>query len=146
MVPGLQNADFVRFGVIHRNTYLEAPRVLTPQLELRDCPGLYVSGQLTGVEGYVESAAMGIYTGLCVFRRLKNLEDAVPSSATAMGSLIGHLQDETEREFAPMNVNWGLFPEPALELKGPRIDKGVVRAAKIANARAAFESWLHQVQ
>ena len=138
MVPGLENAEFVRFGVIHRNTYLEAPKLLTPYLEMLDCPNLFIAGQLTGVEGYVESAAMGIYAGLCVLLG-DGLE--VPPRESAYGSLIAHLQDDTEREFAPMNVNWGLFPEPP-GIEEKKRDKGVVRAQKIEAARAAFGAWL----
>lgn len=138
MVPGLERAEFVRYGVIHRNTYLEAPKVLTPHLEMRDCPHLFVAGQLTGVEGYVESAAMGIYAGLCV---LHGEAMATPPRACALGSLIAHLQDDTVREFAPMNVNWGLFPEPP-GIDTVRLDKGVVRSLKIDAARRSFDTWV----
>jgi methylenetetrahydrofolate--tRNA-(uracil-5-)-methyltransferase len=137
MVPGLENAEFVRYGVIHRNTYIEAPRVLLPHLEMRDRPNLFVSGQLTGVEGYVESAAMGIYAGLEALRRLRGLPPAPPPRATAYGSLVAHLQDATPREFAPMNINWGLFPEP----EEPTRDKGLRRQRKLEAARAAFGEW-----
>lgn len=136
MVPGLGQAEFVRYGVIHRNTYLEAPKVLTPELELRGSPGLFVSGQLTGVEGYVESAAMGIYTGLAALARVRGLSMLVPERACAYGSLLAHLRDDTPREFAPMNINWGLFPE----IEGR--DKGVKRAQKLEAAGAALQDWL----
>ncbi len=138
MVPGLENAEFVRFGVIHRNTYLEAPKVLTHELEMRDIPGLFVAGQLTGVEGYVESAAMGIYAGLVLARRLASLETPAPPRTCAYGALLGHLQDDTPREFAPMNINWGLLPDPPFETR----DKGVKRAAKLEAAQADFGAWL----
>ncbi|HWD40293.1 MAG TPA: methylenetetrahydrofolate--tRNA-(uracil(54)-C(5))-methyltransferase (FADH(2)-oxidizing) TrmFO [Fimbriimonas sp.] len=138
MAPGLENAEFVRFGVIHRNTYLEAPTVLTADLEMRDVPNLFVAGQLTGVEGYVESAAMGIYAGLVASRRLQGLETPAPPRACAFGSLLSHLQDQTPREFAPMNVNWGLFPEPLEDFK----DKGKRREAKMINAILSFAGWL----
>jgi len=137
MVPGLENAEFVRFGVIHKNTYVESPQVLNASLEMTDVPGLYIAGQLTGVEGYVESAAMGIYAGICAVRAAQGLEYIVPPRACAYGSLVSHLQDQTPREFAPMNINWGLFPDPDFETR----DKGVKRAAKLANAQAAFAEW-----
>ena len=137
MVPGMENAEFVRFGVIHRNTYLEAPKAIHETLELRDRPGLYVAGQLTGVEGYVESAAMGIYVGLSVLARIRGTEFAVPGRACAYGSLIWHPQDETEREFASMNVNWWLFPDP----EEPTRDKGVKRARKLEAAKRDFAEW-----
>lgn len=141
MVPGLENADFVRFGVIHRNTYIESPRVLEPWMEMKECPNLFVAGQLTGVEGYVESAAMGIYAGLCALRKLRGLEQALPGRETAYGSLVAHLQDATPREFAPMNINWGLFPEPA----EPSRDKGVNRTRKLEAARASFADWANRL-
>ncbi|MFZ4508227.1 MAG: methylenetetrahydrofolate--tRNA-(uracil(54)-C(5))-methyltransferase (FADH(2)-oxidizing) TrmFO [Fimbriimonas sp.] len=137
MVPGLEKAEFVRYGVIHRNTYIEAPRVLTSTLEMRDCPNLYVTGQLSGVEGYVESAAMGIYTGLAIYRKLNGLPEVFPPRATAYGSLLSHLQDETPREFAPMNINWGLLPDPEVEMR----DKGRKRAFKIESALQGLSKW-----
>lgn len=138
MVPGLENAEFVRFGVIHRNTYLDAPSVLTPELEVKQVPGLYVAGQLTGVEGYVESAAMGIYAGLVLARKLQGLDTATPPRETAFGALLAHLQDPTDREFAPMNINWGLLPDPPFETR----DKGVKRGAKLEAAHKAFSDWV----
>lgn len=137
MVPGLENAEFMRYGVIHRNTYLDAPTALTPHLELRAKPGVFVSGQLTGVEGYVESAAMGILSGLILCARLQGKELVLPPRETAYGSLLSHLQDQTPREFAPMNINWGLLPEPAVATR----DKGQKRALKLEAAHEAFARW-----
>jgi methylenetetrahydrofolate--tRNA-(uracil-5-)-methyltransferase len=137
MVPGLENADFVRFGVIHRNTYIDSPKVLLPWLEMREHPGLFVAGQITGVEGYVESAAMGIYAGIAACRKLNGEEQFAPPRPCAYGSLVSHLQDDTPREFAPMNINWGLFPDP----EPPIRDKQVKREWKLSQAREAFESW-----
>lgn len=138
MVPGLEHAEFVRYGVIHRNTYIESPRVLKPNLEMRDVPGLFVAGQLTGVEGYVESAAVGIYAGIQAVAKICGEPVSPPPRACAYGSLVSHLQDQTDREFAPMNINWGLFPDPEPFLK----DKGARKAAKLKAARSAFAEWL----
>lgn len=143
LVPGLEDAEFVRFGVIHRNTYVDAPLVLKPDLSMKNNPNLYLSGQLTGVEGYVESAAMGIYTAVVIHARLSNAAISAPPRSSAYGALIGHLQDPTDREFAPMNINWGLLPDPGLE-PAPgkkRVDKGQIRIAKLEAARSAFETW-----
>lgn len=137
MVPGLEQAEFVRYGVIHRNTYLEAPSALTPELELRSAPGVFVSGQLTGVEGYVESAAMGILSGIVAVARQRGCLMPQPGRASAYGALLAHLQDATPREFAPMNINWGLLPDPP----EPTRDKGVKRAYKLAAAQEALKSW-----
>jgi methylenetetrahydrofolate--tRNA-(uracil-5-)-methyltransferase len=141
MVPGLARAEFVRFGVIHRNTYLDAPRVLLPDLRLRAAPSVFVAGQLTGVEGYIESAAMGILAGLHVARMAVGLEPVHPPRETAYGSLLSHLSDDTDREFAPMNMNWGLFPQP----EGCPRDKGQVRAAKIESAAVGLRRWLREL-
>lgn len=135
MVPGLENAEFVRYGVIHRNTYLDAPNALTTQLELKNAAGVYVAGQLTGVEGYVESAAMGLLVAVI----LANPKFTAPPRETAFGGLLAHLTDTTNREFAPMNVNWGLFPEP----DPPMRDKGAKREFKITAAQCAFTNWLN---
>ncbi len=137
MIPGLDEAEFVRLGVIHRNTYVEAPRVLTPWLELRARLGLFIAGQLTGVEGYVESGAMGIYVGHTLVRRSRGLEPSVPPRECAFGSLIAHLQDSTERDFAPMNINWGLLPPLAEPIK----NKGDSRLKKLELAATAFADW-----
>lgn len=138
LVPGLEGAEFVRFGVIHRNTYLEAPRVLNERLEMRARRGLFVAGQLTGVEGYVESAAMGILAGLQAAAFERGEAISCPPRASAYGSLMAHLQDPTEREFAPMNINWGLFPDPEPFIK----DRGGRQEAKLAAAEKAFSEWL----
>ncbi len=137
MVPGLSDAEFVRYGVIHRNTYVDAPRVLEATLELKSEPRVYLAGQLTGVEGYVESAAFGLYAALAVHHSLVGTSLPVPAKECAYGALVGHLQDDTQREFAPMNINWGLFPSPEPR---PR-DKAAVRAFKIDAAGRAFAEW-----
>ncbi len=140
MVPGMENAEFVRYGVIHRNTYIDAPRVLRPNLELMGQAGLFVAGQLTGVEGYVESAAMGIYAGIQAVALLENRRTPNPPRETAYGSLLSHLQDQTPKEFAPMNINWGLLPDP----EPPIRDKKARQTAKLEAARKAFAGWLSQ--
>jgi methylenetetrahydrofolate--tRNA-(uracil-5-)-methyltransferase len=138
MVPGLKDAEFVRFGVIHRNTYIESPQAIGPDLQMNSKPGLYIAGQLNGVEGYVESAAMGIYAGIQAVRKLHNEPASIPARGCAYGSLISHLQDTTPRDFAPMNINWGLFPDPEPLIK----DKGVRKEAKLHAAQEAFAEWL----
>lgn len=140
LVPGLEQAEFVRYGVIHRNTYVDSPRVLNDRLELRTAPGVLLAGQITGVEGYVESAAMGIYAGCVAASAVRGRALDVPPRDCALGSLLAHLQDSTPREFAPMNINWGLFPDP----EPPVRDKGARQAAKLAKAKAAFECWIEK--
>lgn len=138
MVPGLENAEFVRYGVIHRNTYLDAPNALYPDLSLKAMPNVFVAGQLTGVEGYVESAAMGILAGLHALARIQGQTFSNPPRASAYGSLLSHLQDQTPREFAPMNINWGLLPGTS-DAPASKIDR---KTAKLKEARIAFARWL----
>jgi methylenetetrahydrofolate--tRNA-(uracil-5-)-methyltransferase len=110
MLPGLAEAVFARFGSVHRNTYLNAPAHLAPSLELRSRPGLYVAGQLAGVEGYVESAALGFLAGIHAACAARGEPAPEPDPCTAHGALLHHLRDASPRDFQPMNVNFGLFP------------------------------------
>ena len=110
MLPGLGEAVFARFGSIHRNTYVNAPIQLDVDLQLKVRPGVYLAGQMAGVEGYVESAALGWLAGVGVARRTLGLPAELPPPETAHGALLRHLQNADARHFQPMNVNYGLFP------------------------------------
>lgn len=118
-LPGLGDAVFARFGSVHRNTYVNAPQRLGPTLEVRDRPGLFLAGQIAGVEGYVESAALGFLAGINAARRAAGMPPILPPAETAHGALLGHLSNADPRHFQPMNVNFGLFP-PLPELPGRR--------------------------
>jgi methylenetetrahydrofolate--tRNA-(uracil-5-)-methyltransferase len=109
-LPGLEEAVFARFGSVHRNTYVNAPKRLTPSLELRLRPGLYLAGQLAGVEGYVESAALGGLAGINVARDGLGQGFEPPPPETAHGALLGYLANASAHSFQPTNVNYGLFP------------------------------------
>jgi methylenetetrahydrofolate--tRNA-(uracil-5-)-methyltransferase len=109
-LPGLSEAVFARFGSIHRNTYVNAPVQLDDRLQLRARPGVHLAGQMAGVEGYVESAALGYLAGVTVARRALGLAHEAPPPETAHGALLHHLQRADARHFQPMNVNYGLFP------------------------------------
>jgi methylenetetrahydrofolate--tRNA-(uracil-5-)-methyltransferase len=112
MIPGLEGARFARWGSIHRNTFINAPRLILPTLELKMRPGVFVTGQLVGVEGYVESAAMGIVAGINAALLAFGDGPVVPPHNTAIGSLIAHITDASADQFQPMNINFGLFPAP----------------------------------
>jgi methylenetetrahydrofolate--tRNA-(uracil-5-)-methyltransferase len=114
-LPGLSRAQFARYGSVHRNTYVNAPLRLAPSLELRARPGVWLAGQLAGVEGYVESAALGFLAGVNAACAALGVAAPVPDARTAHGALLGHLADADPRGFQPMNVNYGLFPP----LEGP---------------------------
>jgi methylenetetrahydrofolate--tRNA-(uracil-5-)-methyltransferase len=109
-LPGLADAVFARFGSVHRNTYVNAPRRLLPTLEVRSRPGLWLAGQMAGVEGYVESAALGFLAGVNASYTVRGLEPPLAPETTAHGALMGHLMNADPKHFQPMNVNFGLFP------------------------------------
>jgi methylenetetrahydrofolate--tRNA-(uracil-5-)-methyltransferase len=125
MIPGLEDVEFVRLGSIHRNTFVCAPELLLPSLQLRENPAIYLAGQLSGVEGYVESMAMGLLAGLHSARTLQGKETPAPPPETAFGALIGHLTKTDPKIFQPSNVNFGLFP--AWEKKVPKKLRGEKR-------------------
>jgi methylenetetrahydrofolate--tRNA-(uracil-5-)-methyltransferase len=110
MIPGLAAAEFVRLGSLHRNTFINSPRVLRPTLQVRGRDPLFLAGQLVGVEGYVESAATGILAGTNAVRLLRGAPLLVPPRTSALGSLIAYVTDAARRDFQPMNANYGLFP------------------------------------
>jgi methylenetetrahydrofolate--tRNA-(uracil-5-)-methyltransferase len=109
-LPGMEHAVFARYGSVHRNTYVNAPHCLAPTLELRSRPGLYLAGQITGVEGYVESAATGFVAGVNAAFAALGAVPPLPDGCTAHGALLRYLVDADPRNFQPMNLNFGLFP------------------------------------
>jgi len=112
MIPGLEHAEFARFGSIHRNTFINAPALLSPALQCRTAGNVYFAGQISGVEGYVESAAMGLLAGLSVASSLAGRDFTPPPQTTAHGALLHHITTAAKSGFQPMNVNFGLFPPP----------------------------------
>jgi methylenetetrahydrofolate--tRNA-(uracil-5-)-methyltransferase len=141
-LPGLADAVFARFGSVHRNTYLNAPRVLGPGLELHARPGLFVAGQMAGVEGYVESAALGFLVGVHVAFREQGRAAPEPAPCTAHGALLSHLAGARAAGFQPMNVNYGLFPP----LEGsPRLRKHEKNQLLAERALAALEPYRREV-
>lgn len=111
LIPGLENAEIVRYGVMHRNTFINSPKLLTPQFEMRDRPLTYFAGQITGVEGYIESAASGIFAGLSLARKLSGKSAVTLPRETMLGSLAAYVSDPTVEAFQPMGCNMGILPE-----------------------------------
>ena len=109
-LPGLQQAVFARFGSVHRNTFIRSPALLDERLQHRGRDGMYFAGQIAGVEGYVESSALGLLAGVYVAGRVTGRETPAPPPTTALGALLGHLRDGHPEHFQPMNVSFGLFP------------------------------------
>ena len=155
-IPGLENAEFARLGGLHRNTFLNSPRLLDARLRLKAMPRLRFAGQITGCEGYVESAAIGLIAGRLAAAEFSGFEAAMPPATTAIGALINHITgghieaiNIGPGSFQPMNVNFGLFPPIDMDakgsdgkkLRGP--DKGIARK-KALSARAAvdMDAWL----
>lgn len=126
MIPGLKNASFARYGSIHRNTFICAPEVLLPTLQLKKRENVFIAGQLSGVEGYIESAAMGLLAGINAARMAHGQEMVVPPPTTSMGALVQHLTMTEPSHFQPSNVNFGLFPP--LRQKLPKKLRGQARA------------------
>ena len=110
MIPGLEHAEFARFGSVHRNSFVCAPKVLEKTLQLKKEPRIFLAGQITGVEGYVESTAMGLLAGLNAGRLPRGTELLVPPRTTAHGALVHYITEADPKHFQPMNINWGLFP------------------------------------
>ena len=120
MIPGLQQAEFVRLGSMHRNTFINAPRVLTETLQMKTEPRILFAGQITGVEGYVESAATGFLAGITASLLIRHGAEAtipVPPATTAHGALIRHITEADPQHFQPMNINYGLFPAISGKMK-----------------------------
>jgi methylenetetrahydrofolate--tRNA-(uracil-5-)-methyltransferase len=141
MIPGLQDASFARLGGIHRNTFINSPTLLDDQMRLKTHPHIRFAGQITGVEGYVESAAMGLLAGRMAAAEIKGETLPPPPPETAMGALITHITGGAEaKTFQPMNVNFGLFPPIAA--KGGRRGRTVRYKAYTDRAKQAFTEWL----
>ncbi len=117
MIPGLENAEFVRYGVMHRNTYINSPDLLTNTYSMRKYPKIYFAGQITGVEGYIESASSGMVAGINVARKLLGKDDVVFSSKTSLGALSNYISTGSVANFQPMNVNFGIFEDLGMRIK-----------------------------
>ncbi|MEO7247717.1 MAG: methylenetetrahydrofolate--tRNA-(uracil(54)-C(5))-methyltransferase (FADH(2)-oxidizing) TrmFO [Novosphingobium sp.] len=117
-IPGLENAEFARLGGLHRNTFINSPRLLDRQLRLKTAPHIRFAGQITGCEGYVESAAVGMLAGLMTATEITGRPWSAPPPTTALGALLSHITGDAEAEtYQPMNVNFGLFPPPPAEVR-----------------------------
>ncbi|MBQ8076807.1 MAG: methylenetetrahydrofolate--tRNA-(uracil(54)-C(5))-methyltransferase (FADH(2)-oxidizing) TrmFO, partial [Eubacterium sp.] len=122
MIPGLENAEFVRYGVMHRNSFIDSPRVLCGDYSLKDNSNIFFAGQITGVEGYMESAASGIMAGLNAVRRAEGKDTIVLDERTMIGALSHYISDQSVTNFQPMGANFGILPpiEPKIRDKKER--------------------------
>jgi methylenetetrahydrofolate--tRNA-(uracil-5-)-methyltransferase len=137
-IPGLENAEFARLGGLHRNTFLNSPVLLDRQLRLKSAPHIRFAGQITGCEGYVESASIGLLAGLMTAAELAGTDWTPPPRTTALGALLSHITGDAEAEsYQPMNVNFGLFPMPPEDVK-----KKQRKEAYTARAKVDLAEWL----
>lgn len=137
MIPGLEKAEFVRFGVMHKNTYLNSPQLLDNHFRLRSNKRFYFAGQMTGVEGYVESAASGLMAGLHAARELKGLPEVNFPAETAHGSLANYISNPAIENFQPMNINFGLIPPLSVRIRKKK-EKNAQIAARALEQLDAF--------
>lgn len=141
LIPGLENAKFLRYGQIHRNTYINGPALLGPQLAMKQHPNVYFAGQISGVEGYTESIATGQLVGLYVAARARGEELAPVPRETALGSLVNYITHADPRDFQPANITFDLLPHLDDATRRRIRDKKARHALVCANAFAAFDSW-----
>lgn len=141
LFPALKNAEFVRYGVMHRNTFLDSPRHLNGDFSLRKNPDIFFAGQITGVEGYMESAASGILAGLNASRRLNGMKTVLLPETTMMGALSRYISDKSVRDFQPMGANFGVLPPLDTKIR----DKALRYTAIADRAAAALQSYKEEM-
>ena len=144
MIPGLEQAEFLRYGSIHRNAYVNSPASLGPALTAKDDDMLFFAGQFTGVEGYTESLGTGLLAGINLARRLRGLPSAIPPVTTMLGGLYRYLREADPRHFQPMNANFGLL-DPLEAAKAGRGGKEARKQALVERARRDFQTWLSEL-
>jgi methylenetetrahydrofolate--tRNA-(uracil-5-)-methyltransferase len=140
MIPGLEQAEFERLGSVHRNTFVDSPKVLDDDLALANRPGVYLAGQICGVEGYVESAACGMLMGIKLAHEARGQTFSFPPRTTMLGGMVGHLREPNE-DFQPSNVMWSMVPA----LEGKRMKKRLRRDAQSARALQDLRAWVSSV-
>lgn len=143
LIPGLEEADIVRYGVMHRNTYINSPAVLSKTLQLNEHPNIFMAGQLTGVEGYTECIATGIIAAENIARAVQNQPKIIPSEKTMLGALLRYItRSEAKKHFQPINSNWGILPMVLHDENGKKIrDKKLRRVAMATIAIAETENF-----
>ncbi len=143
MIPGLEDARFERLGSMHRNTFINAPSCLNKTLQFKQAPHIFAAGQLSGVEGYVESAACGFLAGIFAARHFFDKPIPEPPRETAFGALLNHLVEAKVDGFQPMNINYGLFPP--LQLGGRKMKRADRRLAMATRALEALSDWWNPI-
>ena len=140
MIPGLENAEFVRYGVMHRNSFINSPKLLNADFSMRSRPEIFFGGQITGVEGYMESAASGIIAGINAVRKMNGQEPVILPRETMIGGLSAYISDETVTNFQPMGANMGILPDIGMRIK----DKQARYQAVADRALEAFDNYISE--
>ena len=130
LIPGLENAEFLRYGVMHRNTYLPSPDMLEPDYSVRTAPNVYFAGQMTGVEGYIESTGSGFVAGINAARRALGMEPVIFPTETMIGAMANYVSRGGIGDFTPMNANFGIVPLPEKKIKGGKLARNEALAAR----------------
>ena len=141
LITGLENAEFIRYGVMHRNTFINSPKLLNPQFNMRDRENLYFAGQMTGVEGYIESAASGIFAGLSMVRRLQGKPAVTLPDTTMLGALSKYISDPTVEKFQPMGCNMGILPELPERIRDKKLKYKMIAERGLADLDKAIEEF-----
>lgn len=142
LIPGLENAEFVRYGVMHRNTYIHSPKLLKQTLQMIDQENLFFAGQITGVEGYLESAAMGLLAGMNAGRLVLNKEPVIFPQDTAIGGLSHYITHQEHKKFQPMNITFGLLPSLGRKIRDKR-EKNRLLSERALNSLRLFKESLN---
>ena len=147
LIPGLENAEFVRYGVMHRNTFINSPRILQPTLQMQANQRILFAGQITGVEGYIESAASGLIAGINASLLIQDREPVVFPTETAHGALCQYITKAESKNFQPMNINFGLLPSLGKKIRDKKLKNKMIadRALEsLGNFKCAFDKILHK--
>lgn len=139
MIPGLANAEFLRYGVMHRNTYINSPKLLDATLQIRKYPKVMVAGQVSGVEGYIESASMGLLSGINMARIINNEGPLIFPGECAIGSLSSYISNKTVEHFQPMNINFGLMPPLDEHIRDKRLKNRTISERALSTLRKFIE-------
>ena len=140
LIPGLENAEFVRYGVMHRNSFINSPKLLNADFSMRSRPEIFFGGQITGVEGYMESAASGIIAGINVVRKMNGQSPLILPRETMIGGLSAYISDKTVTNFQPMGANMGVLPDIGVRIK----DKQARYQAVADRALEAFDNYISE--
>lgn len=141
LIPGLEKAEFLRYGVIHRNTFIKSPLILKETLQMKNYENIFFAGQITGVEGYIPSTATGLIAGINAYRLIKGLKPIYPGRHTMIGALLYYITHEDPKFFQPMNANFGLFVDIPSHLKGKEKKEFIIERAKKEFKKFLSELW-----